>query len=325
MTASLTDRYVHAVARSLPESRRDDVERELRATIADDIDARVDAGSSPSDAERDALASLGDPAALVAGYLDRPLHLIGPAYYLTWVRLLRLLLVIVLPIATAGVVVGQVIAGTPPGGIVGSAIGIAITLAVHLAFWTAFVFWLIERTAQRSAQRAAMPTWTLDQLPTPPVKGVPSLGEAITVASFVALAIAAIIGQQFVSNFTDAAGAPIPVLRPELWSWALPLVIAILLAEVGHAFWLVAARRWTLAHVVVNIVLAAASATLMVFLITGPGFYNPEWFAALEQVAPSGATPVLDIVDLITVLTVVGVGLWDVVDGAWKWFRGRSA
>ena len=40
-TDTLTDRYVWAVLKSLPEAKRADIDRELRASIADDIDARV--------------------------------------------------------------------------------------------------------------------------------------------------------------------------------------------------------------------------------------------------------------------------------------------
>lgn len=40
---------------------------------------------------------------LAAGYVDRPLQLIGPRYFLTWWRLLKLLLAIVPAVAFVGV------------------------------------------------------------------------------------------------------------------------------------------------------------------------------------------------------------------------------
>ena len=64
-----------------------------------------------SAAERAVLTDLGDPDKLAAGYTDRPLHLIGPRYYLDWWRLLKLLLWIVLPCAAFGVALGQTLAG----------------------------------------------------------------------------------------------------------------------------------------------------------------------------------------------------------------------
>lgn len=44
---SLTDRYVWATVRSLPEKQRSDIERELRTSIADAVDAKTDAGQRP--------------------------------------------------------------------------------------------------------------------------------------------------------------------------------------------------------------------------------------------------------------------------------------
>ena len=63
---TLTDRYVWAVLKSLPEAKRADIDRELRATIADDVEAREADGRDAAAAEREALAELGDPARLAA-------------------------------------------------------------------------------------------------------------------------------------------------------------------------------------------------------------------------------------------------------------------
>jgi hypothetical protein len=77
---SLTDRYVHVTVRNLDEGQRHDVEQELRGTIEDMVDARLDAGAAASrdDAERAVLVELGDPMRLAAEYTGRPLHLIYP-------------------------------------------------------------------------------------------------------------------------------------------------------------------------------------------------------------------------------------------------------
>ena len=47
MTATLTDRYIWAVQRSLPEAQRADIDRELRGTIADAVDAKIEDGRAP--------------------------------------------------------------------------------------------------------------------------------------------------------------------------------------------------------------------------------------------------------------------------------------
>ena len=62
MTASLTDRYVTATVRDLDDDQRAEVERELRTTIEDMIDGRLEAGApSRPEAERAVLTELGDP------------------------------------------------------------------------------------------------------------------------------------------------------------------------------------------------------------------------------------------------------------------------
>ena len=73
MTSSLTDRYVNATVRSLDDEQRAEVERELRTTIEDMIDGRLQAGApSRPDAEREVLVELGDPVRLAAGYSGPP-------------------------------------------------------------------------------------------------------------------------------------------------------------------------------------------------------------------------------------------------------------
>ena len=61
ITATLTDRYVAAAMRTVPESQRADLAAELRASIDDQIDARVDDGEAADAAERAVLTELGDP------------------------------------------------------------------------------------------------------------------------------------------------------------------------------------------------------------------------------------------------------------------------
>ncbi len=51
-TTTLTDRYVDAILRRLPERQRPDIEKELRASIADAVDDRLEAGTDPAEAER---------------------------------------------------------------------------------------------------------------------------------------------------------------------------------------------------------------------------------------------------------------------------------
>ena len=74
--STLADRYVWGVLRNVPESQRAELEPEIRALIADAVDART-AGTeatatvtaSAETVERAALTELGDPEVLAARYM----------------------------------------------------------------------------------------------------------------------------------------------------------------------------------------------------------------------------------------------------------------
>lgn len=95
---SLTGRYLAAALRGISDGQRADVERELRSSIADAVEGRVEAGEDRIAAETAVLEGLGDPARLAAGIAGRPLYLIGPDLFVAYRQLLVTLLSIVVPI-----------------------------------------------------------------------------------------------------------------------------------------------------------------------------------------------------------------------------------
>ena len=225
MTASLTDRYVAATVRGLDEAQRPEVERELRATIEDMVDARLEAGApTRAEAERAVLVELGDPVRLAAGYSGRPLHLIGPGVYPEWLRLVRVLLVVIVPISVVGNLVARLfvedVAATNVGSLVGSSIALAITVALHVVFWTTLVFAILERTGH-----ASLDTWTPEQLPDTSGTGRVGFGETAANVVFLVLVALALVWQQTSSPVTSG-GESVPVLDPALWSGWIPWLLA---------------------------------------------------------------------------------------------------
>ncbi|MGI9821702.1 permease prefix domain 1-containing protein [Agromyces sp. Marseille-Q5079] len=321
MTANdhLTDRYVWAAVRTAPEHQRAELDRELRERIGDATDAHVDAGASPADAERAALLELGDPAALAAQYLDRPLQLIGPKYYLAWLRLLKLLLVIVIPFAVLGVAIAQAVAGENVGGIVGASIGIAISVGVHVAFWTTLVFVILERTPAPPGRRGVDMAWTLDMLPALPEPGKGSrLAELVTSVVFLVAFAVVLVLQQFVGVPWVDDLQSVPLLAPELWSFWLPYFLVLIGAEILFAFavygW---GWNWWLAGA--NLVLNVAFTVPAMWLFLTGQLINPQVLDVMKW--PWGdAGP---IIVAIIVIVVIGASIWDVVDGGVKAFRAQ--
>jgi len=313
---TLTDRYVAAVLRALPESKRADIEKELRASIADAVDARIENGEPEAEAERAVIRELGEPERLAAGYAGRALALIGPKYYVDYLRLLKVLYAVVLPIATAGVLLGVVLGGSGFGEAVGTAAVAAIGIAVHIGFWTTLVFAILER----SGSPAPLTEFDPEELPVPAAKGAPPLSDMVATVIGVLFAIGGLLWQQISSVFRDAAGAPIPMLQPDLWSFWLPYFFVVLALTAVHAVVLYRTGRWTVVLAITSGVLNLAGAVPLIWLTLTGRLFNPEFFARFEWdgvVAPGG-------IGATGIAVALGVtAVWAIIDGAIK--TGRSA
>lgn len=276
MTATLTDRYVAATLRSVPEAQRPDIERELRASIADAVDGRLEAGEPADVAETAVLTELGDPAVLAAGYADRPLHLIGPALFVDYVRFLRMVLTVVVPLTLVGVAVAQVFAGSTPLAVLGAAFSTAFTAAVHIGFWTTAIFAILERTKGWKP----LDGWTPSQLPMITDRKA-FRNELIGGSIFTVVAAAAVIFSQELSGVVTDSGERVGPIAESLWqSGALYLVIFFAVARI--ALDLVGYYAgWPRSIAVANVVLSLLFLVPTVWLATTGRLYNPEFFDAL--------------------------------------------
>jgi hypothetical protein len=316
---SLTDRYVWATVRSLPEKQRSDIERELRTSIADAVDAKTDAGQRPESAERETLLDMGDPDRLAAGYAERPTYLIGPKYYFDYRRLLKVMLAVVLPCAFGGILIGQLLVQENAGSAILSAFATTLTVAVHVCFWSTLVFVIIERTEGRPAPgwKPDRLAWSPDSLPEPPSGNPVSIFETTFSAVMLALFAAAIVWQQFYSVFENADGRPVPLLNPELWSFWLPYFLLLLALEAIFLVVTYRAGSWKWSTAWANVALNLLFAVPAVWLVLSGALLNPEFLTKLGWLQEGR-------VDLVTPGVVAGVliiGAWDIIDGFLKAYR----
>lgn len=312
MTATLTDRYVLAVTRSIPEQQRADVADELRASIADQLDARIEAGEPADAAERAVLTELGDPDRLAAGYADRPLSLIGPRYFLEWKRLLVLLLWIVVPLAAFGLALGQTLSGAPFGAIIGGTIGGAISVAVHLAFWTTLVFALVERSDEA---RMPLAPWTVDRLPADTPYTGARFSDMIASVVFLAIAAAALLWDQLVGA-VYLNGQWMSLLSPSLWPWWVGGLLVAMGVDAVLQIIVFLRGRWTFALAAFNTVLNIVIAVPAVWLLSQGRLLNPEFWTL---VIPNGeGDKVFGIISVLTGFAIAGIAVWDIVDAFLK-------
>lgn len=317
---TLTDRYVWAVLKSLPESKRVDIDRELRGSIADEVDARVASGEDAAAAERAVLTDLGEPSALARSYTGRVLALIGPDLYPAYVGLLKMLYAVVLPIVTVVHLVVQAFAGTEPGGLVGGTVAIALSLIVHLGFWTTLVFAIAERagTSMKGVPTLDDGPFDAEQLPSIQTDTGGSRSDLIASLVFLAFIPVALVWQQFSSVFEDADGRAIPVIDPALWSFWLPYFLALTAASVVFAIVLYRKGGWNWPLVAVNAVLTVATTVPLVWLLATGNLLNEPFFDQLGwtdyfAAGAPGATA--------SSIAFAAIGLWAIADSAWKTMR----
>lgn len=313
----LTDRYVAATLRSIPTDKHDDIGRELRGSIADAIDARIAAGEDEAAAEAAVLADLGDPDRLAAGLAGRPLYLIGPELFLDWWRLLKALLWIA-PLVGTVVLVVDLLGGSSAGAALGTGVWSAGFTVLQIAFWTTVVFAVLERSGTRSANLTG--PWSVDRLPEIDEGRRVSLADTVFSVAALVFLIAVLIGQRTFSAHQDADGSPIPVLDPDLWTFWLPMLVAVLALEIVLEIVKAALGRWTVPLAAVNTVLGLLFAVPAVWLLTSDRLLNPAYFDAAFA---DGTEPMRLFTQGILVVVVV-VAVWDIGEGWFKALRIRA-
>lgn len=307
--ATLTDRYIFATVRSLGPEFEPDVRAELAASIADAVEARMERGEERASAERAVLTELGDPGILAAGYADRPLQLIGPRYFLTWWRLLKLLLCIVPATAVAGVVLGLTLNHASLGEVIGQAWVTGLTTTVHVGFWTTLVFFILERSGADAG-----PSWNVDQLPET-VENQPGRHELLLMAIYSAVVVGALLWDRF-RGFAQVDGEPVPILGGQWWPLLLGGFMVLLGAKLALSFISCRQGRWTVAMAVANTVAAVAFAAFTLTLLVRQELINPDFVQ--QAFTQNNVGP--DVVYILAVLlgfSLAGFAVWDSIDG-WR-------
>ncbi len=311
----LTERYLAAALRGIPEAKRTDVERELRSSIADAIEDRTSAGEDQADAEKAVLEGLGDPTRLAAGITGRPLYLIGPDLFVQYRQLLVLLLSIVLPIVGVIQVVVQVSEGEAWFGAIVAGIAGAWTVGLHIFFWVTMTFALVERVDAAKEARdeltKAADRWTVDQLPELPTGRI-TAGELVGELVTTLFTIGGILFLTGAAWFTDAAGDVIPLFNPEIWSFWMPVLIGFLILLAGLQVVIFLVGRWTIPFAIVFALLQLGFSIPVIYLALTGTLINPAFADAL------GWPPLAEGDGLVMLGVAAGTAMvtgWEIYDG----------
>lgn len=309
---TLIDRYVAAVVSGVPSARRGAVAAELRASLASSVEGLMAQGLSVAEAEDRAVRALGDPAGVAARYGGHPMHLIGPAYFTQYIRLLRTLVAVVLPIVGILVLFAEGVSGDNPVEVVLGALGATFQVGVQLAFWVTLSFALIEMSGA-----AAKPAdWTPADLPQVVERRI-GLGDTVPSITGLTLLTWALLWERSHWLVTSPDGVQVPVLDPELWDFWLPMLIVVLVASIVLEIAKYRAGRWNTRLAVVNTILNVAFAGIVLWMSATSGLLNP----ALVGDVAEGVTGLAGGLAWV----VVGIAVIDTASGWWNVLRDSDA
>ncbi len=317
-TTTWTDRYITAVLKGIPEEQRAGVSVKLRQLIDTSVLEQMSRGENPETAERLVLRELGDPMRVSATYSGRSLSLIGPRFYPEYIRLLKLLVSIVVPIVTVVVGVTTALTRESVWSVVLAALGSGFMVGIQVAFWITLVFAVIDRRTTDSSSVTS--EWDFDDLPEITENRI-GLGDTLASITGLSLLVLFLLWQPTYQESFDPGGPPIPILNPALSTLWIPILIVILLASITLELIKYRTGRWTIPLAAVNSLLSLSFAFSAIFIIASDQLLNSEFMAAITV---GEFKTFIDLIPTMIAWVIGVVTAFDVTEGWWKALRGRT-
>lgn len=201
-------------------------------------------------------------------------------YFRDWVRWLWRIMAIAMPIVVAAVVVQWHGTGAGAGRLVGLIAMAVLTTAINVIVWTALGFALaalLDRSG-RGRRAGAGDGIGADPAPGATAPPGPTKGDVVGAAVFAVIVLGVLVWQR-----TGPFDVGEPLLRPELWTFWLPYLIALLFADAVFLAVLYLRGGWTYPAAVLNLVLNLAFAVPVAWLALTDRLLNPAFFVAVAD------------------------------------------
>jgi hypothetical protein len=285
----IIDLYIQEVTRRLPEKSRDDIALELRSTIEDMLP-----DDYTEEEVKSVLEKLGSPDILASGYLDRPMHLVGPRYFDIYINLLKIILPIAAVISLISSIANTIISYSGEEAVLNvllDAIGLGIwavfSAGIQVFFWLTVVFAIIERTDHKNREiplTACFKEWKPDDLYTLPY--IPKEKAIPKSEVFLGLLWTAIWASLYF-NASSLLGVyekgdnglefVMPTFNQEVLLSYWPLVVIVIGLEVAAAFYKLLKGQWTRKIATLNTVVHSVSSIVLIVIISNNKLVNPAF------------------------------------------------
>lgn len=311
----LIERYIYQVVRRLPKSQRDEVGLELQELISDMAEEEGSVEAT--------LIKLGDPAEFAKKYMDQSRHLIGPAYYDTYLMVLKIALLCSLiavfvvslvegiagrDLWNSGVDFGEVVLAIISGlseafsNTINTGIGVfgIVTLVFAIMERQQVDFdgkkgkkWSVSDLSDHDSGKKAV--WTPQSLsPVPHSKAMIKRSESIVSIVFtVIFCVLLIFAPRFFGIIVVDGDIvqTVPIFNLDQWNSILPVFMISLLAGLADDILRLLVGRYNLRVMFSNIVFGGIQMICSVIILKILPLWNPDFSRQLETAIHQNYVP----------------------------------
>ncbi|MED0970460.1 HAAS signaling domain-containing protein [Bacillus paramycoides] len=293
---NLIEVYIQEVAKRIPEKNRDDIVLELRSTIEDMLPDDYN-----EDDVKNVLAKLGSPVSLANGYMDRPMHLIGPRYFDVYTTLLKMIIPIAAVIALISMVAENFIGYSGDQAVlnvilklIGEGIGEIFEVGLHVFFWLTLVFFILERADNVKDPQpltTSFKKWTPDDLKNTPF--IPKKKKISKFEVFWGLMWTAVwITLYFYANHLvgvyhgteNGLNFVAPTFNQDILLQYWPIVVIMLVLEIGISLYKLVQGQWTKRLAIGNSILQITGTIVFIVIIVNPHLFNEGFITYVANV-----------------------------------------
>jgi len=288
----LIERYVHAVGKRINKKQREDIEKELRSLIMDELEAKTK-GRTPTEEDIIAvLKAMGHPAKVAAKYNSQEHGLIGPAL----LDMYYLVVKIVIGVAAFGITVGAIvnIAQAPHNAamLILQLLGQIISGAIGAVGGVTIVFAIIERAVPEFSLNSPKGLeWNPKDLPPVPKKADQiKIGDSI--ASMVFTVIAIVLFNFFLDKlgiyYTQGDGQPlafVPIFSMTAIALYLPFWNAVWALDFIRNVLLLVQGRERLGTRIYSLIMPVLSVIIAVMMLGGPSIISESIVSSAASAA----------------------------------------
>lgn len=295
---NLINIYAYAVAEHLPQSQREDVIKELKATIQD---MAANRNEEESTAIKIVLEELGDPALLAQSYASKPSYLIGPKYFALYKKVLGGVISFAFPIVMAFVFITGILNNSESIlALVWESIWAGVSASVNCVFWITLGFFAIERNELKIPEIDEK--WTIDQLP----KSLPARQVKRVDASL------EIISSTFGIGFLIYL-ANVGLFNLETAITTVLILIVVTGLEVIHQIYMLGVGNWNKTALFSGLIVKALVILSGIVILTTPNLINPEIIAAITERGVENADNIVRIIVSTAAGLMILITLWEMV------------